>query len=45
MKTVLITTSRTPEIIGIHPDHVARDLSEAARIIRAALALRSEMAE
>jgi histidinol-phosphate phosphatase family protein len=44
-KTVLITTGKLREVLGIQPDHVACDLQEAARLIRASQALPMEARE
>lgn len=45
MRTVLITNGQHREDLGIQPDHVAGDLTEAARLIRTAHASRLEVSE
>ena len=45
MKTVLITNGQHRENLGVWPDHVASDLTEAARLIRTAQAARPEVSE
>ena len=45
MRTILVTNGQHGENLGVQPDHVASDLTEAARLIRTSQASRTEVAE